>query len=69
MIVECETSSGKRRLLNVTFNIKRSMVDGKLRGIITGRSGAHCFNCDWEVQDYWKPNPGRAPLPVVRFDH
>ena len=73
MVVEVEGSNGMRRKLNVSFNIKRTMVDGKLRGIISGRSGAHCINCDWEVRDYWiwndpkKKNPNRNPLPMVRI--
>ena len=65
MVVDCETKNGDRKQLNVSFNIKRCMVDGKLRGILSGRSGAHCFNCDWELKDYWIPNPHRGRVETV----
>ena len=39
--------------VNVIFKIKRCMIDGKLRGIMSGRSAAHCFGCDWTLDDYY----------------
>jgi hypothetical protein len=38
--------------VNVSFKIIRCMLDGKLRGICSGRSAAHCFACPWTLDDY-----------------
>ena len=38
--------------VNVSFKITRCMLDGKLRGICSGRSAAHCFSCPWTLDDY-----------------
>ena len=38
---------------NVSFNIKRCMIDGKLRGLISGQSAAHCYGCDWTLENYY----------------
>ena len=43
------------------FKILRTMIDGKIRGIISGRGKAHCFNCLWKLEDYY-PKTGAGDL-------
>ena len=71
MIVLVPLADGTIREINVSFTIKRSMIDGKLRGIISGRSGAHCINCDWHLKDYYKPNAIQelAMVGICLFDN
>jgi hypothetical protein len=46
--------------LGIDWNILRTMIDGKIRGIISGRKGAHCLNCNWDLEDYYpKQGPGK----------
>ena len=52
--------------MGVKWNILRTMVDGKIRGILSGRKGAHCFNCNWDLEDYY-PQQGAGELFKVLF--
>jgi len=46
--------------VNVCFKIRRCMVDGKLRGLCSGRAAAHCFSCKWELADYYTKKKHQA---------
>ena len=52
--------------VNVSFKIKRCMIDGKLRGIISGKSAAHCYGCDWILENYYN---GERQKDVFKEHH
>ena len=55
--------------INVVFNIKRCMVDGKLRNICSGRQSAHCNLCDFTLDDYYNKNKGNAVMEhKIKYD-
>ena len=40
------------RSFRVEVDIIRSMIDGKMRAIISGRGGVYCFQCDCTPESY-----------------
>ena len=56
--------------VNVSFKITRCMLDGKLRGICSGRSATHCFSCPWTLDDYCNKNKHQAvTVHCLKYDH